>query len=401
MLRRQSIAWVILASAAASLGCLQMAVVAQELKLGERELLTIGSPAPALDIEHWIFDGEGKYKPVKKFEAGKTYVIEFWATWCGPCVASMPHIAALQQQYADQGVQIISVSDEDVETIQEFLKKKVPNRGRQADGNAEKESEDKKAQPAQTFGELTKVYCLTTDPDGSTNKDYMEAARQGGIPTAFIVGKDSKIEWIGHPMELDEPLKAVVEDKWDREKFHAEMKARQEAELAMERISTALAEKDFDKALDGIDSQIDTLKGPEQKLQFQQLKFQVLVLKGDVEQARTHLFAVLKSLEGNGQLVNMLTWSIYEMSEQGQLDDKAALEVAISGSQKAAKGADGALKGSLLDTVAHLLYKTGALDKAIEAETEAAKLAGPQDKDFIQQFLEQLKKEKTEATKKK
>ena len=34
----------------------------------------------------------------------------------------------------------------------------------------------------------------------------MQAAYQPGIPTAFIVGKDSKIEWIGHPMRMDEPL---------------------------------------------------------------------------------------------------------------------------------------------------------------------------------------------------
>ena len=68
--------------------------------------------APALDIEHWIQDGNGFFKPVKKFEAGKVYVIEFWATWCGPCIASMPHLAELQNKYRGRDVQVISVSDE-------------------------------------------------------------------------------------------------------------------------------------------------------------------------------------------------------------------------------------------------------------------------------------------------
>jgi len=166
------------------------------------DTLTIGSTAPALDVEHWVQNGEGKFSKVSKFEKDKVYVVEFWATWCGPCVASMPHIVEMQKEYAEKGVQIISISDEPLDTVKEFLDRKVPR--------SEKEM---------TFADLTKSYCLTTDPDGSSNKDYMEAAAQNGIPCAFLVGKDGKIEWIGHPMQLDEPLKAVVENKWDRKKF--------------------------------------------------------------------------------------------------------------------------------------------------------------------------------------
>ena len=46
----------------------------------ETALLTIGSKAPLLNIEHWISNGNGKFKPVTTFTPGRVYVVEFWAT---------------------------------------------------------------------------------------------------------------------------------------------------------------------------------------------------------------------------------------------------------------------------------------------------------------------------------
>ena len=154
--------------------------------------LGIGSEAPRLDIEHWVQDGNGFFKPVEEFQQGKVYVVEFWATWCAPCIASMPHLAELQQKYRGRGVQIISISDETLDEVQELLQKENDEEGK-------------------TFAEINSAYSLTTDPDRSVHEDYMEASNQQGIPTSFIVGKTGQIEWIGHPMELDEPLEAVVE----------------------------------------------------------------------------------------------------------------------------------------------------------------------------------------------
>jgi len=57
---------------------------AVEAEETEGPMLTIGSKAPSIDVEHWVSDGNGKFKPVTEFEADKVYVVEFWATWCGP-----------------------------------------------------------------------------------------------------------------------------------------------------------------------------------------------------------------------------------------------------------------------------------------------------------------------------
>ena len=64
----------------------------------------IGQPAPALDLDGWI-NGEVTEADRK----GKIIVVDFWATWCGPCIASIPHNNAVAKKYADKGVIVLGV----------------------------------------------------------------------------------------------------------------------------------------------------------------------------------------------------------------------------------------------------------------------------------------------------
>ena len=230
------------------------------------DILTIGSDAPALAVEHWVSTGSG-FDKVTEFEEGRVYVVEFWATWCGPCIASMPHLAELQKEYASQKVQLISISDEDLPTVEGFLER--PVRGAEAD------EEDEKP----TYAKLTSVYSLTTDPDGSVYRDYMEAASQNGIPTGFIVGKTGQIEWIGHPMTIDEPLAAVVDGSWDRDAFGKEFEASQRLNRLESEVMQASFSGDTDRALKLID-EFEKDAGPEQKEMALQMRLSVL-MQGD------------------------------------------------------------------------------------------------------------------------
>ncbi|MDG1873192.1 MAG: redoxin domain-containing protein [Mariniblastus sp.] len=363
--------------------------------------MSIGSKAPDIDIEHWVSDNDGMFEHVTKIETGKVYVIEFWATWCGPCIASMPHIAEIQKQYEDQDVQIISISDEDLETVEDFLERNV--RGKSEDD-----------EPKKTYEDLTNSYCLTTDPDKSVMKDYFRAAGRTGIPCAFIVGKSGLVEWIGHPMAIDKPLKSVVADDWDREKFKieyvaAEKKkmevARKRAELrkkmngAMRGVQEKMADGDQDGAVDLIG---DLLKDEDLKPaheMFTKMRLQLMITI-EHEDAATALEQFVNKNKNNGQALNEVAWGIYELFEENGGDvDTEILKQAKIAAEYAAKAEP--KNGAILDTLAHFTYLVDEdLDKAIEIQKRAVANAGPQ-VDDIKPFLDELLKEKKTGKKKK
>lgn len=353
-----------------TLGLALAAIVFSSNSMAE-DKLEIGSTAPELDIEHWVSDGEGSFEHVTKFEKGKVYIVEFWATWCGPCIAAMPHISELQDKYKSKGVQVISVSDEDIETVEKFLERDV----RGGEG---------------TYGELTKNYCLTTDPDESVYKGYMRAAGQNGIPTAFVVGKDGKIEWIGHPMSIDKPLEEIVAGTWDREKFAAEYKAQKEMEEQMNGVFRLFQAGKMKEGIKKIDEILETTKDEGVKTQLKMTKFSVMV--GEEMDGVAELFDELSSeMKDEPMALNQLAWGIVEMKQAGADVDKKLIN-------SARKAADRAVEGSpkdaaILDTQAHLAYLQGKLEEAIDIQTMAVKNAEPEMKKELAAFLKEMKAE--------
>src|SRR5437016_10428339 len=83
----------------------------------------VGSPAPAITLDQ-LYPAQPAGNASLGALAGKAIVLEFWATWCAPCLDAIPHFNEMVEQFKDRPVQFISISDEEPALVEGFLKKK-------------------------------------------------------------------------------------------------------------------------------------------------------------------------------------------------------------------------------------------------------------------------------------
>jgi thiol-disulfide isomerase/thioredoxin len=155
-----------------------LAALAPRAAAQDDPTLVVGSAAPPLVIEQWP-----RGVPVTRFERGRVYVVEFWATWCTPCHLVVPKLTELQRN--NPALTVIGVAaseqattvnrDDRLEKVQDYIFKRSDEIG----------------------------YTVAYDGSGETWRRWMVAAHRGGIPAAFIVGPDGRLTWIGNPLVPD------------------------------------------------------------------------------------------------------------------------------------------------------------------------------------------------------
>ena len=265
----------------------------------------LGQKAAALDGLTYV-----KSDPVT-FEEGKVYVVEFWATWCGPCRTSIPHLTEVQKQFKDKGVTVIGISSEGAETVKPFVEKMA--------------------------GKMD--YTVALDTERKVDDGYMKAFDQRGIPTAFIVDGKGNVAWLGHPMGgLDEVLEQVVAGTFDSEAYAKAKAEREAAERALGKLF-----QEYNGAL---------LKG------------------ATIEQTRPTAEKIIAS--NNPMVLNALAWQILSMPgiDEARRDTEIALKAAVKANTET-NGQD----PMILDTYALALFQNDRVAEAVAAQQKAIDLA--------------------------
>lgn len=150
-----------------------------------------GSVAPPLSFRTWI-----KGEPIKRLDNEKIYLLEFWATWCGPCHEAIPELTKISRELPS--VQVIGVAvlePNNKGQVQDFVK---------------------------TMGDKMDYRVAYSGENDRMAKSWLAAAKQTGIPTSFIVS-GGKVMWIGHPLRARVQLESLLAGSFDvvasRKKF--------------------------------------------------------------------------------------------------------------------------------------------------------------------------------------
>jgi thiol-disulfide isomerase/thioredoxin len=299
------------------------------------DTLIVGDPAPPIVARKWI-----KGNPVTSFKPGMVYVVEFWATWCGPCQSAMPHLSELARKYKGKAEVLSFDVKEDKKT--DFLPKVerlVKYSGDRMD------------------------YAVAVDATGDVmERTWLSAAGSNGIPHLFIVDQQGKIAWHGHPNYVDDVLEAVVNREYDeagKKRLEAALKEKEERYDSLgKKMMTAKKNGDYKTALAAVEDMFPVFPG--MRTYFTSNKYEFLS-HIDSAKARQYGEEAMAHLSSKDQLY--VAFFVLNVQPEGSYHPDYGF--ALKWVKLAAAKSDPEDKG-VMATQAQAYYKTGNKKEAVK-----------------------------------
>lgn len=311
--------------------------------------LRVGDQAPDLGKDvSWV-----KGESVTEFEKGHIYVLDFWATWCGPCVRAIPHMDELAEKHEADGVTVIGVAiwpnDRMTPTV-EYVKDKGDDMS----------------------------YTVCADIDNKSAKKFMEATGSNGIPTVMIVNREGVLAWVGHPMAgMDEALAQIIAGTYDIEGAAAEsnkkMALAEKASPLLAKANEAYAAGDWKAVVASLQELAEL--GLEESDSYAMQAFDMMISKLK-DESGAYAYAK-KMIDGawseSAQVLNAVAWTIVDNESIKHRDLDLAF-TAVSMANKLTKNED----PMILDTLAAVYFLQGKVDKAVETQRNAISHSDPE-----------------------
>lgn len=221
---------------------------------GKEPDLGIGSEVSEYPKVTWL-----KGESIDKFDKNKIYIIECWATWCGPCMGAIPHLNELHKKYGNQIIIVgQGVMENDLTKVRKFVEEMGDN--------------------------MAYTVAFAGGSDSDFARKWLIPAGVKGIPRTFVI-QNNKIVWMPSPVELtDEAIKLLIDKNFTFENLKA---AEKKNEI---NVAKALIKSNrFAEALVALDSLM--LKRPDNG-ELMAMKFQAMDKMGKTAEAATFLEAI-------------------------------------------------------------------------------------------------------------